>query len=141
MGVGSMMMEWGLRMADKMALPVFVESTIDGEKFYQKNGFHLLKHLSLDAPIPNEGPEFEDIRARLMPVRYSVMTRPLGTKASHINGTQFASGTHRATTRMSSEASSSNLQFLNCSFDSCQFKNCSITNGRILNAIETRECD
>jgi hypothetical protein len=82
MGVATMMMEWGLKVADKMNLPAFVESTLEARKFYEKNGFDVIDNLELDAPIPNQSDKFEQLRAQLMPVPYVVMTRPLEGKSN-----------------------------------------------------------
>jgi hypothetical protein len=133
-----MMMEWGLKIADKMALPVFVESTEDGEQFYRKNDFDVIETLQLDAPIANQSPEFEQVRAKLMPVPYFVMARPLGGKKADTNalkpsnGVKQTNGARAVTTEnVISSASFSDFQFLNCSFANCHFDNCSITNGSI----------
>jgi hypothetical protein len=139
MGVGTMMMEWGLKVADKMALPVFVESTEDGEKFYEKNDFKVIESLILDASIPNQGREFEQVRKRLMPVPYFVMARPLGGKSGPIHDTKHPNGIKQINgagpakaTSTVSNGSYSQVQFIDCSFTNCHFNNCSISNGKIL---------
>jgi hypothetical protein len=77
------MMKWGLAVTKDMNLPVFVESTLDGEEFYKAHGFTTIEELHLDAPIPDQGPEFEEVRKSLLPMSGFVMGRPLEVKASN----------------------------------------------------------
>jgi hypothetical protein len=138
MGVGTMMMRWGLEVADRMSLPVFVESTIDGEKFYKKHDFSIIEALELDARIPNQGSEYEQVRAQYMPVPYFVMARPLGGKkvitdeVRPVNWGDATNGAKYSTSLCATTNSSfTDSQFLGCSFIRCRFENCSIEKGRI----------
>jgi hypothetical protein len=138
MGVGTMMMTWGLKIAERMSLPVFVESTTDAQNFYEKNDFKVIEAAELDAPISNQGSEYEQVRAQLMPVPYLVMARRLGGKGvitDEIKPVIWGNATNdaRETTCLHATTSASflNSQFLGCSFVNCRFENCSIENGRI----------
>ncbi|KAF1850857.1 acyl-CoA N-acyltransferase [Cucurbitaria berberidis CBS 394.84] len=38
-GAGGMLVDWGSKKADELGLPVYLESSIKGHRFYQKHGF------------------------------------------------------------------------------------------------------
>lgn len=42
-GVGALLMEWGVGAAERLGVPVYLESTPKGVGFYQKLGFEKLK--------------------------------------------------------------------------------------------------
>ena len=48
LGVGAMLVEWGVDRADNMKLPAYVESTPEGLRLYEKCGFHQVEVLPLD---------------------------------------------------------------------------------------------
>jgi GNAT superfamily N-acetyltransferase len=47
-GAASALMKWGLETADKMGLPVYLESSPDAHGFYQKHGFRDIGTFPLD---------------------------------------------------------------------------------------------
>lgn len=47
-GAGSALMQWGLQHADKINLPVYLESSPDAHKFYEKHGFTDVEVFSFD---------------------------------------------------------------------------------------------
>jgi GNAT superfamily N-acetyltransferase len=38
-GAGSMVIEWGKELCQKDGVPIYLESTVEAENFYQKRGF------------------------------------------------------------------------------------------------------
>lgn len=47
-GAGSALMEWGIQKADELRLPIYLESSPKGHRFYQKHGFKDVKVLEID---------------------------------------------------------------------------------------------
>ncbi|KAF2111985.1 acyl-CoA N-acyltransferase [Lophiotrema nucula] len=47
-GAGSALIRWGFRRADELGLPIYLESTPDGHKFYEKQGFEDIEVFALD---------------------------------------------------------------------------------------------
>jgi GNAT superfamily N-acetyltransferase len=50
-GIGRLLVEYGLGVARQAGLPVYVESSKDGLKLYEKTGFRKLR----EQPVPKEG--------------------------------------------------------------------------------------
>ncbi|KAB8300518.1 hypothetical protein EYC80_000680 [Monilinia laxa] len=83
-GAGNLMMEWGCKIADKMGLETFVESTDDGRELYKAHGFVIVRHFFLyvpSAPKVDEE-EFAKLKEVIAPEPYRVwlMWRPNGGK-------------------------------------------------------------
>ncbi|KAG4034541.1 hypothetical protein MFRU_003g05000 [Monilinia fructicola] len=83
-GAGSLMMEWGCKIADEMGLEAFVESTDDGRELYKAHGFVIVNHFFLDMPPATKGDEeeFAKLKEVIAPEPYRVwlMWRPKGGK-------------------------------------------------------------
>lgn len=47
-GAGSALMEWGKRTADELGLPIYLESSTKGHKFYRNHGFEDVDVLEFD---------------------------------------------------------------------------------------------
>lgn len=47
-GVGQMHLKWGIEEADKLGLPIYLESSVKGKGLYEKTGFQSLGLLPLD---------------------------------------------------------------------------------------------
>ncbi|KAK4506162.1 hypothetical protein PRZ48_004127 [Zasmidium cellare] len=47
-GIGHRLLQWGLDVADKVKLPVLIESSLAGYNFYLRHGFKLLKMIRVD---------------------------------------------------------------------------------------------
>lgn len=54
-GAGSMLIQWGLDIANKLRLPAYLESSPAGHKLYQKYGFQDIGELVMN-PKWNYGP-------------------------------------------------------------------------------------
>lgn len=46
-GAGGALMEWGIQKADELGLPIYLESSPQGHRFYQKHGFKDVKVLEM----------------------------------------------------------------------------------------------
>ncbi|KAH7396206.1 hypothetical protein BKA66DRAFT_606098 [Pyrenochaeta sp. MPI-SDFR-AT-0127] len=49
-GAGTLMMQWGTKLADSIGAACIVESTVEGRWLYEKSGFELQAHWTLDLP-------------------------------------------------------------------------------------------
>jgi len=49
-GAGSMLMEWGVSIADKMGVEAVVESSVYGRRLYEKFGFIMQEHVTMEPP-------------------------------------------------------------------------------------------
>ncbi|KAF1935603.1 hypothetical protein EJ02DRAFT_484223 [Clathrospora elynae] len=49
-GAGTMMMQWGNELADSIGAACIVESTIEGRGLYEKSGYEIQEHWTLDVP-------------------------------------------------------------------------------------------
>ena len=47
-GAGSMVIEWGKKLCQKDDVPIYVESTVEAEKFYRKRGFERKEAIKWD---------------------------------------------------------------------------------------------
>ena len=47
-GAGSALMEWGKLKADELGVPIYLESSDKGHRFYQKHGFKDVEVLDID---------------------------------------------------------------------------------------------
>jgi GNAT superfamily N-acetyltransferase len=83
-GAGSLMMEWGCKLADEMGLEAFVESTDNGRELYKAHGFVIVRPFFLDLPPATVGDEEEFARLKKIiapePYRVWLMWRPKGGK-------------------------------------------------------------
>lgn len=83
-GVGRLLMEWGCKVADEMALEAFVESTKDGRELYKSNGFVPVRTYCFDVQpsTDEEGKDAEwlKVKNQIEPVPYpvAIMWRPKG---------------------------------------------------------------
>ncbi|KAH9896248.1 acyl-CoA N-acyltransferase [Xylariomycetidae sp. FL2044] len=64
-GAGRLLMQWGMDVAEKMGLPVYLESTEPGYPLYQHMGFERLTHVSLIHKAEVAGTP-EDVEVPLM---------------------------------------------------------------------------
>ena len=83
-GVGRMMMEWGLKIADAKQLDTWVESTIVGRALYESCGFKRLKWLSLGVGIDNI--QNTAWPANFLPILGHVLSRPPAKKSGAKKG-------------------------------------------------------
>ncbi|TGO85939.1 hypothetical protein BPOR_0350g00070 [Botrytis porri] len=83
-GVGSLMMQWGCKLADKKGLEAFVESTDDGRELYKAHGFVIVRPFFLEVPPATEGDEeeFANLKEAIAskPYRVWLMWIPMGGK-------------------------------------------------------------
>jgi GNAT superfamily N-acetyltransferase len=76
-GVGRLLMEWGIKKADELGLPSYIEATDIGLKLYEANGFKVEGELDLDASTENPSAEFTQLREKLgCPIHGWFMRRP-----------------------------------------------------------------
>jgi GNAT superfamily N-acetyltransferase len=47
-GAGALLMKWGTEKADELGLPVYLESSPKGHRFYQRHGFKDLEVFTFD---------------------------------------------------------------------------------------------
>ncbi|KAF7889668.1 uncharacterized protein EAF02_002083 [Botrytis sinoallii] len=83
-GAGSLMMQWGCKLADEKGLEAFVESTDDGRELYKAHGFVIVRPFFLEVPPATESDEeeFAKLKEAIAPKPYRVwlMWRPKGGK-------------------------------------------------------------
>jgi len=79
-GVGSIMMNWGLKQADTKGIETFVESTEDGEKFYAAHGFDNLHDFTIDIVLPKSTKKFSELKNKFLPIHGYMMKRHVGGK-------------------------------------------------------------
>lgn len=76
-GVGRLLMEWGIKKADELGLPSYIEATDIGLKLYEAYGFKVEGELDLDATTENPSEEFTKLREKLgCPIHGWFMRRP-----------------------------------------------------------------
>lgn len=74
-GAASMLMEWGVRLADEKGLPSFLESTPHGKGLYAKFGFVEKEEFNFEVDLDGKGGEGEMYK-------HLVMVRPARSKYS-----------------------------------------------------------
>jgi hypothetical protein len=75
-------MEWGIRKADELGLPSYIEATDIGLKLYEKYGFKVEGDIDLDATTEDPSEEFTEFREKLgCPIHGWFMRRPKHEKA------------------------------------------------------------
>ena len=80
-----MMMNWGLKIADRKGFITWVESTQDGKGFYEASGFELLKPLSLDVDVAGARKGYLVEREKLqLPMGGWILSRPPGGEKAFI---------------------------------------------------------
>ncbi|PQE29146.1 hypothetical protein CJF30_00004173 [Rutstroemia sp. NJR-2017a BBW] len=84
-GAGSLTVDWGCKLADKMGLEAFVESTDTGKKLYEAHDFVAVRPFFLDfPPIPDgqDTTEWNQLKKTVAPepARTWLMWRPKGGK-------------------------------------------------------------
>jgi len=69
-GVGRLLMDWGVKKADELGLPAYIEATDEGLELYKAYGFKVKDNVDLDATSENPSEEFTKIRQKLgLPIR------------------------------------------------------------------------
>jgi hypothetical protein len=77
-GVGSLMLDWGMKLADALDVECYVEATDAGRNLYQKFGFTTLMKVLVDAEN-GTGKRHEMIQKLTpQPTQYWAMWRPKG---------------------------------------------------------------
>lgn len=81
-GVGRLLIEWGCKLADKMELEGFVESTEDGRPLYEAFGFVVVDHFYLDPDVSGPSVEWKTLKKEIFPEPFRIwfMWRPKGGK-------------------------------------------------------------
>jgi GNAT superfamily N-acetyltransferase len=81
-GVGQLLMEWGIKKADELGLPSYIEATDIGLRLYEASGFRVEGEIDLDATAENPSEEFTRLREKLgCPIHGWFMRRPKHGKA------------------------------------------------------------
>jgi GNAT superfamily N-acetyltransferase len=81
-GVGRLLMEWGIKKADELGLPSYIEATDIGLRLYEASGFKVEGDIDLDATAENPSEEFTRLREKLRcPIHGWFMRRPKHGKA------------------------------------------------------------
>ncbi|CAG8956650.1 hypothetical protein HYFRA_00011961 [Hymenoscyphus fraxineus] len=77
-GIGSLMLEWGMKKAEELSVECYVEATDAGRHLYQKYGFAILMKVLVDAE--NGTSERHEMIQKLtpQPTQYWAMWRPNG---------------------------------------------------------------
>jgi hypothetical protein len=71
------MMEWGIKKADELGLPAYVEATDNGYELYKEYGFKVESEMSLDATMETPSEGFTKVREELgCPIHGWFMRRP-----------------------------------------------------------------
>jgi len=78
-GAGNLMMEWGVKEADRMGLESFVEASAEGKCLYEKWGFLHFDTLSVNTKIHSHpSAEWQRLERELSPSPQYLMWRPMG---------------------------------------------------------------
>ncbi|KAF4976916.1 hypothetical protein FZEAL_6492 [Fusarium zealandicum] len=74
-GAASLLMDWGLREADRLGIPSFLEASAEGRPLYEKFGFREVKRLTIDLSVwggPSE-------------LSFPLMLRPVGGHRARVD--------------------------------------------------------
>lgn len=82
-GIGRLLVQWGIDVAEQLGLPIYLESTQGGIRLFEATGFKILSHETLIHKACNTG-DNEDIEVPLM-VR-------MPAKANGISFEEWAAG-------------------------------------------------
>ncbi|KAF7940710.1 uncharacterized protein EAE97_006896 [Botrytis byssoidea] len=77
-GIGTLLMDWGTNMADKLGLEGFIEASDNGRSLYQKHGFRTLMKLSIDLEKKNASGEWNRLLHELGSFHFYINYRPVG---------------------------------------------------------------
>lgn len=75
-GIGSLLIEWGIKKAVELGLEIFVEAVELGVPFYLKHGFHILHHFWVDPQVINPNDEWRRWKQKFPPLHGVFMRRP-----------------------------------------------------------------
>ncbi|TVY86359.1 hypothetical protein LAWI1_G007978 [Lachnellula willkommii] len=77
-GVGSLLMEWGVAVADKLNLESFIEATDSGRFLYEKFGYRTLLKVSFSPERKNPSQEWARLISEMTPFHVYITWRPAG---------------------------------------------------------------
>jgi predicted N-acetyltransferase YhbS len=66
-GVGSMVMEWGVKKADELGIEGFLEASELGDHLYTKFGFIEIDRTTIDMTVPNPSEEWKEMERKNLP--------------------------------------------------------------------------
>ncbi|PQE26549.1 hypothetical protein CJF30_00001284 [Rutstroemia sp. NJR-2017a BBW] len=76
-GAGKLMMEWGVKKADEMNVPSFVEASESGTLLYEKFGFMTFGKIDVNTEKENASAEWKRLQKELPPDTQYLMWRPV----------------------------------------------------------------
>ena len=76
-GVGTLLVEWGIKKADEVNVECFVESTDEGKPLYERHGFANINEFELNPTMSEPGEEWRNVAEKLLPMHGYFMWRPI----------------------------------------------------------------
>ncbi len=76
-GIGRALMQWGMTEADKLGLESFIEATHGGQGLYAGCGCRKVASVGVEVSLADASQEWRDLAARLLPIGYTAMWRPV----------------------------------------------------------------
>lgn len=75
MGVGTLIISWGLEQADRLGLECFVEGTKEGKPCYERFGFKVVEENALHSEKEDPDEEWKTLEKALLPFTWWSMRR------------------------------------------------------------------
>lgn len=80
LGVGRLLVAWGIDKADIMGLESYIDATEAGIPLYEKCGYVKASRVDFHASKDNPSPQWEQLQAELLPFAFWPMWRPVEGK-------------------------------------------------------------
>lgn len=77
-GVGSLLMTWGIKVAQESNLESFIEASESGRMLYEKFGYRMLMKITVSAAKHNPSDEWRKLSHELCPSEFYAMWKPAG---------------------------------------------------------------
>lgn len=72
-GVGSLLVDWGIRQADELDLEIFIEAATPEVPLYLQHGFLEIDDRWLDPKVPDPSDEWKKLKEKISPIRWTFM--------------------------------------------------------------------
>ncbi|KAL8808964.1 MAG: hypothetical protein Q9223_003747 [Gallowayella weberi] len=75
-GVGSLLVDWGVKKADELGLETFIEAAEPGVPLYLSHGFGAMDEFWVDPKVEDPSEEWKQLKEKIPPIRWVFMWRP-----------------------------------------------------------------
>ena len=77
-GIGTLLMEWGIKIADERGLESYIDATEEGIPLYEKHKYTMAPRVDFMAEKIQASPAIQELQEELLPFSFWPMWRPIG---------------------------------------------------------------